>query len=82
MTLCKVFGDDECEFMPITFIYMMIQISSFGVDIIFYFGSLIVEEIHIGLIGIAKGKIEKTFGFYSLLMHIFLYKGVTFFRKK
>lgn len=75
MTLCKVFGEDELEFVPINFMYIMVKISSFSVDIIFLFASFLAEEIHIGLIGIAKGKFEKTFGFYSLLMHMFLYKG-------
>ena len=54
--------------------HMMTQISSFGVDIIFDFASYLVEEIHIGLIGIAKSKVEKTIGHYSLLMHMFLFK--------
>jgi ABC-type amino acid transport system permease subunit len=39
--------------------YMMVQISSFGVDVIFYFSSYLAEEIHTGLVGIAKGKVEK-----------------------
>lgn len=38
---------------------MMVQISSYGVDIIFDFSTFLAEEIHVGLIGIAKGKIEK-----------------------
>ena len=48
-------------------------------DTIFYFASYLDEEIHNGLIGIAKSKVEKTFGHYSLLMHMFLFKGVTYF---
>lgn len=79
MTLCRVFGEDEQNFVPIKFMYMMTQISSFSVDIIFDFTSYIVEEIHIGLNGIAKIKVEKTFGHYSLLMYMFLFKGVTYF---
>ena len=46
--------------------YIKIQTFSYGVDIVFYFTSLIVEEVHIGLIGIAKGKIEKIFGLIIL----------------
>ncbi len=45
----------------------------------FYFSSLLAEEIDIGLVGIAKGKVEKNFGHYFLLMHMFLFKGVTYF---
>ena len=65
--------------MPIDLMYMMIQIDSFGVDIIFYFASFLAKEIHNGLVEIAKGKLDKTFGHYSLLMHMFLFKGVTYF---
>ena len=68
--------------MPVDLMYMIIQISSFGVDVIFDFASYIADEIHNGLIGIAKGKVEKTFGHYSLLMHMLLFKGVTYFGKE
>ena len=64
MTLCRVFGEDEQKFIPIKFMYMMIQISSFGVDIIFHFASYLEEEIRVGLVGIAKRKIENIFGNY------------------
>ena len=78
-TLCRVIGEDEQDSMPIGLMYMMVQIASFGVDVIFYFASYLAEEIHTGLVGIAKGKVEKTFGHYSLLMHMFLFKGMTYF---
>ena len=51
-------------------------------DIIFDFASYIAEEIHIGLNGIAKRNVEKIFGHYSLLMHMFLFKGLTYFEKE
>ena len=82
MTLCSVFGEDEQSFMPIKFMYVMALISFYGVDIIFFFSSYIVEEIHIGLVGIWKRKMENTFGHYSLLMHMFLFKGATYFGKE
>ena len=81
MTLCKVFGEDEEDFMPMSFMYMITQISSFGVEIIFDFASYLADEIHSGLVGIEKGKVEKIFGHYSLIMHMFLFKGVTYFGK-
>ena len=59
MTLYRVFGEDEQNVMPINFMYMMAQIYSFGVDIIFDFTSYLAKEIHKGLIGISKGKVEK-----------------------
>ena len=80
MTMSSIFGEDEQNFMPIKFMYIMTQISSFGVDIIFDFASYIAEEIHVGLVGIEKRKVEKTFFHYSLLMHMF--QGVTYFEKE
>lgn len=68
--------------MPISFMYMMIQITSIGVDVVFDFATYLAEEIHVGLVGIAKEKVEKNFGYYSLLMHMFLFKGVTYFGKE
>ena len=82
MTLCRVFGEDGQTIIPISFKYKIAHISSFGVDVIFYFMSYLAKEIHIGLVGISKGKVEKTFGHYSLVMHMFLFKSVTYFRKE
>lgn len=82
MTLFRVFSKDEQSFVRVKFMYMMAWISSFGVDIFVDFASYIVEEIHIGLVGINKGKVEKNFGNYSLLMHMFFFKGVTHFGKE
>ena len=65
--------------MPISLMYMMVQIASFCVDVIFDFASFLAEEIQTGLIGISKAKVKKTFGHYSLLMHMFLFEGVTYF---
>ena len=45
------------------------------------FASFLVEEIHNGLVGISQGKVKKPFCWYSLLLHICLFKGVTFFSK-
>jgi hypothetical protein len=81
-TLCRVFGEDEGEFMPVSFMYMITQLSSFSVDIVFDFASYLANEIHSGLVGITKGKVEKPWGHYSLLMHIFLFKGRTYFGKE
>ena len=49
---------------------------------IFYFATLLVEDIHIGLMGIAKAIIDKPFCWYSMSMYICLYKGVSFFSKE
>ena len=51
-------------------------------SLIFYFSTLLVEEIHTWLICIAKAKVNKPFCWYSMLMCICLYKGATFFSKE
>ena len=81
-TFCRVFGEDEEYFMPVSFMYMVTKISSFGVEIIFDFSSYLAKEIHNGLVGIAKGKVENIFGHYSLLMHMFHFKRITYFGKE
>ena len=45
------------------------------------FASFLAEEIHNGLVGISKGEVNKPFCWYSFLMHVCLFKGVTFFSK-
>lgn len=44
--------------MPMDFMYMLVQIPSFGMDIIFDLASYLANEIHNGLIRNAKGKLE------------------------
>ena len=61
-TLCRVFGEGEEDFIPVSFMYMITQIASFSVEIIFDFSSYLADEIHNGLVGIAKGKVEKVWG--------------------
>ena len=51
-------------------------------DFVFDFATYLAEKIHVGLVWIAKEKVEKTFGHYYLLMHMFLFKGVTYFGKE
>ena len=58
------------------------QTLQFGMSSILDFATYLAEEIHNGLIGIAKGKVEQTFCHYSLLMYMFLFKGVTYFGKE
>lgn len=48
----------------------------------FDYASFLIEEIHNGLVGIARGKVENILGHCSLLMHMFLFKGVTYFGKE
>ena len=47
---------------------------------IFYFFTFLTKQIHNDLIRIAKGEMDKTFCWYSILMYIFLYKGSALIR--
>ena len=51
-------------------------------NVTLYFPSYIVEEINNSLIGVDKGKVDKPLGWYSILMHICLFKGVSIFEKE
>ena len=46
------------------------------------FATYLVEQIHYGLIRIAKGEMDKPFYWYSVLMYICLYKGSTGIRER
>lgn len=45
----------------------------------FDYASFIVDAIHRGIIGKKNGKVDRPFGWYSLLMHLFLFKGGDYF---
>lgn len=63
-SLCRVFERDEEEFVLVDFMYMIIQISSFGVNIVFYFASYLAEEIHNGL-GLLRARWNKLLAIIS-----------------
>ena len=54
---------------------MMVQILQYGMTSIFYFSTYLAEQIHYGLIRIAKGEMDKPFYWYLVLMYICLCKG-------
>ena len=63
--------------MPGYLVIMMAQILQYRMTSIFYFGTYLAKKIHYGLIRIAKGDLDKSFYWYSILMYICLYKGST-----
>lgn len=81
-SLCKTFGMDEQDHIPGSIVFIIAQTFQYGMSSIFYFATSLAEEIHNGLIGIEKAKVDKPFCWYSMLMYICLYKGVTFFSKE
>lgn len=81
VSLCKIFGVDEAEQIPGSIVFIMAQTLQFGMSTILDFATFIAKEIHNGLVGIAKGKVDKPFCGYSMLMYICLHKGHSFFSK-
>lgn len=53
----------------------------FGMSTILDFATFLVKEIYIGLVGIAKGKVDKPLCGYSMLMYICLHNELAFFSK-
>ena len=80
-SLCKIFGMDEAEKISGSIVFIMAQTVQFGMSTILDFANFLAQEIHSGLVGIAHGKVDKPFCWYSLLMYVCLYKGVTYFSK-
>ena len=58
-SLCRVLGVVEIDHLPRCFVFMMAQILQYGMTSIFYFSTYLAEKIHIGLIRIAKGEIDR-----------------------
>ena len=63
-SLCNIFGLYEIDHVFCHFVFMMAQILQYGMISIFDFASFLAEEIHTGLVGIGKGKVDKPFGWY------------------
>ena len=53
------------------------MMAQYGLTFIFDFATYLAEQIHHGLVRIAKGELDKPFCWYSILMYICLYKGST-----
>lgn len=80
-TLCKIFGMYEEEYIHDSIVLIIAQTLQFGMSSILDFATFLAQEIPNGLVGISQGKVKRPFCWCSLLMHICLYKGVTFFSK-
>lgn len=77
--LCQVLREDAEANMPNHYLLMIVQILNPSLAITFDYASFIADAIHGGLIGIKNGKVDRPFGWYSLLMHLFLFKGGDYF---
>lgn len=65
--------------MPNHYLLMIAQILNPSLVVTFDYASFIVDAIHGGLVGIKNGKVDRPFEWYSLPMHIFLFKGGDYF---
>ena len=73
---------DEQDHILGSIVFIIAQTYQYGMSWIFYFATHLVEEIHNGLIGIEKAKVDKPFCSYSMLMYIYFYKRFTFFSRE
>lgn len=64
--------------MPQDYMFMAIKIQHIGLVVIYNFVPYVVDKIHEGLINLKKGG-KNHFYWYSLLMHMFLFKDVDYF---
>lgn len=78
-SLCQIFGEDVEVNMPTHYMLMIAQILNPSLAVTFDYAPYITDAIHEGLIGIKNAKVDRPFGWYSLLMHLFLFKGGDYF---
>lgn len=74
-SLWQILKEDAESNMPTHYMLIIAQILNPCLAMTFDYASYITDAIHEGLIGIKNGKVDRPFGWYSLLMHLFLFKG-------
>lgn len=65
--------------MPTHYMLMMSQILNPSLAVTYDFAPYLIDAIHEGLIRINNAKVDRPFRWYSLLMHMFLFKGAEYF---
>lgn len=78
-SLCQIFGEDAEVNMPTHYMLMIAQILNPSLAVTFDYAPYITHTIHESLIAIKNGKVNKPFGWYSLLMHLFVFKAGDYF---
>lgn len=81
-SLCQSLGFSPNTVMPIAYMFMGAQIQHLNFSVVYDYSSFLVERIHEGLLNLYVGDTSTPFFWYSLLMHIFLYKNADFFSEK
>lgn len=77
--MCQILGFNPITIMPPNFMYMAIQIQHPNFTVIFNFAPYLEENIHEGLQDVKNGVFSTHFYWYSLLIHMFLYRNVNYF---
>lgn len=65
--------------MPAHYMLMMAQILNPSLAVAYDFAPYLADVIHEGLIGINNAKVDRPFGWYSLLMHMILFNRAKYF---
>lgn len=77
-SICQIIGYDPVTGMPMAWMYMKAHIQHPQYCIVYDYVGFLVERIHKGLIRLKKGEDGVRFIRYSLLMHMFLFKGAPY----
>lgn len=80
-SIFQVIGYDPVTRMPMAWMYMVAHIHHPQYCTIYDYTRFLVEKIHDGLIKLKKGEMGVRFSWYSLLMHMLLFKGAPYFGK-
>lgn len=81
-SLCQIFREDTETTMSTHYMLMIAKILKPSLVVTFDFAPYLTNAIHEGLIGIKSAKVERSLRWYSLLMHMFLFKGAEYFLMK
>ena len=81
-SLCQILGFSLGAVMPIAYMFMGVQIQHPNFSIMYDFASFLAERIDEGLSKLQKGDIGTQLFWYSMLMHMFLFRNTDFFVEK
>lgn len=78
-SICKIIGYDHVFGIPMAWMYMVAHIQHPQYCAVYDYAGFLSKIMHEGIIRLKKGKSAVRFSWYSLLMHMFLYKGAVYF---
>lgn len=78
-SIFQIIGYDPVTRMPMAWMYMASYIQHPNYCTIYDYGGYLVERIHEGLVRLKKGEVGVKFSWYSLFMHMLVFKGASYF---